>query len=242
MLDIIEKLLILQDRDRNINRTQAELNTIAPQRQRLHELIKATQSTLHATQEKVKKSEIERKELELEVEGQQENMERYSNQQMQTKKNEEYQALDREIRNCKDKISLLEDRQLELMEQIEQDLASLSIATAEADRKQAEAEEEIAELNAREAALTEKAEELRRTRNQLTESIDPVVLQRYERLFAKKGDNVVVGIERGVCGGCHMKLPAQEIVSCKQEHDIVSCPNCGRILYYTRDMLMTDAD
>ncbi len=65
---------------------------------------------------------------------------------------------------------------------------------------------------------------------------------RYERLFKSKGDNVVVGVEHSVCGGCHMKLPPQIIASCRGQAELVTCPNCGRILYYTADMLLTGGD
>jgi predicted nucleic acid-binding Zn-ribbon protein len=39
-----------------------------------------------------------------------------------------------------------------------------------------------------------------------------------------------------------MKLPAQILVACQQEQEIVSCTNCGRILYYTRDMSLAAAE
>ena len=52
----------------------------------------------------------------------------------------------------------------------------------------------------------------------------------------QKGGSVVVGIQHGVCGGCHMKFPVQLVVSCQAARELVTCPNCGRILYYTRDM------
>ena len=38
---------------------------------------------------------------------------------------------------------------------------------------------------------------------------------RYERLVKSKGENVVVGVQHGVCGGCHMRLPAQLLVTCQ---------------------------
>jgi hypothetical protein len=68
------------------------------------------------------------------------------------------------------------------------------------------------------------------------------VLLRYERLRKSKGEKVVVGVAHGVCGGCHMRLPAQILVSCQAEQEIVTCPNCGRLLYYTRDMSLAVAD
>ena len=65
---------------------------------------------------------------------------------------------------------------------------------------------------------------------------------RYERLVKSKGDNVVVGVQHGVCGGCHMRLPAQILVTCQAQQELVGCINCGRILYYTRDMDLAVVD
>ena len=65
---------------------------------------------------------------------------------------------------------------------------------------------------------------------------------RYERLLKSKGDNAVVGIEHGVCGGCHMKLQQRLIVTCQAQKEIVTCSSCGRILYFTRDMDLTGGD
>ena len=59
---------------------------------------------------------------------------------------------------------------------------------------------------------------------------------RYKRLRKSKGATTVVGIDHGNCGGCHMKLPTQEVLSCKSRQELVTCPNCGRILYFTREM------
>ena len=39
-----------------------------------------------------------------------------------------------------------------------------------------------------------------------------------------------------------MKLPAQILVSCRAQKELVTCINCGRILYYTRDMALAGAD
>ena len=65
---------------------------------------------------------------------------------------------------------------------------------------------------------------------------------RYERLRKTKGSNVVVSVEHGVCGGCHMKLTTQTMVQCRGQNEVVGCINCGRILYYTRDMDIVAAD
>jgi predicted nucleic acid-binding Zn-ribbon protein len=39
-----------------------------------------------------------------------------------------------------------------------------------------------------------------------------------------------------------MKLQQQIIVTCQAHADIVTCSNCGRILYYTREMDLAVVD
>ena len=77
---------------------------------------------------------------------------------------------------------------------------------------------------------------------ELAAAVDESALGRYERTMKNRGDNVVVGIEHGVCGGCHMRIPPQIIMQCRGEQELTTCTNCGRILYYTRDMILTVAD
>jgi len=84
--------------------------------------------------------------------------------------------------------------------------------------------------------------ELERNREDLAAAVEEGVRTRYERLVRSKGENVVVGVQHGVCGGCHMRLPAQIMVMCQAQQELVTCTNCGRILYYTRDMDLAVAD
>src|SRR5437773_2739946 len=119
MLQVIEKLLILQERDRLLRKVQDELTRIGPERQELQLRLAFSQSALEAAKLKVKQLESDRKKLELDVEAKKQLIERYSLQQFQTKKNEEYRALQHEIEMCKDAITKLDDQQLELMEQMD---------------------------------------------------------------------------------------------------------------------------
>src|SRR6266852_2767547 len=104
MFDTIEKLLILQDRDRKIRRLQAELGHIAPERQMFQAKAADTGIALENAKNRVKQIESERKSLELEVETKKQLIARYANQQLQTRKNEEYRALAHEIDTCKGEI------------------------------------------------------------------------------------------------------------------------------------------
>jgi predicted nucleic acid-binding Zn-ribbon protein len=242
MLEAIEKLLILQDRDRKISRIRTELANMTPERQALQFKTAASQAGLEAARLRVKQIETERKKLELEVESKKQAIEKYSLQQFQTKKNDEYRALAHEIDTARAAIMKLEDQQLELMEQAEAAQKQVAGATKTTEEAKRMADKLLADLLAREENLKKELLELEANRSELASAVDETVLPRYERLRRSKGETVVVGVAHGVCGGCHMKLQRQVIVSCQGDQEIITCPNCGRILYYTRDMSLAVAD
>src|ERR1041385_7120467 len=97
MLEAIEKLLILQDRDRKISRLRNELANVGPERQALQAKTAASQVALDAARHRIRQIESDRKKLELDVDAKKQTIERYSLQQFQTKKNDEYRALAHEI-------------------------------------------------------------------------------------------------------------------------------------------------
>ena len=242
MLETIEKLLILQDRDRKISRVQQELAHIPPERETLRAKATTAQSRLETARNRVKQTEADRKRLELDVESKKTQIERYANQQLQTRKNEEYRALAHEIETCKTEINQIEDKEIELMEQAEAAQKEVVRTTTELNEAKKLMEEQVAQLDQREANLKKELAELQTGRAELAAAVDEVARARYERLVRSKGDNVIVGVDHGACGGCHMKLPAQILVNCRAQKEIVSCNSCGRILYYTRDMELAAAE
>ena len=242
MLEVIEKLLILQDRDRKIAQLHAELAQVEPQRQSFLTRAAAAQHALETARQHVKHLESERKQLELEVQAKKQVIERYSLQQFETRKNDEYRALAHEIQTCKEAISKIEDRELEVMEQIETAQKQVAAGTRTLHETTDLVEGQVGDLTKREASLKNDLGALESNRAELAAAVEEGVRARYERLFKSKGGSVVVGVQHGVCGGCHMRVPAQLLVDCRAEQELVTCPNCARVLYYTRDMDMVVAD
>ena len=242
MLQVIEKLLILQDRDHKLLRVQDELTRIGPERQELQAKLAWSQTALDAAKHKVKQLESDRKKLELEVDAKKQLIDKYSIQQFQTKKNEEYRALAHEIETCKGAIMKLDDQQIELMEQIEAGQKEVAAAAQAAAEARKAIDSRMGDIDTREANLKRELSELQSNRGDLAGAVDESTRSKYERLFKQKGQNVVVGIQHGVCGGCHMQLSRSTIVNCQADQEIVTCTNCGRILYYTRDMDLAVAE
>jgi predicted nucleic acid-binding Zn-ribbon protein len=242
MRETIEKLLILQDRDRKIRRVKGELAHIEPERQSLKAKSASAAGGLDRAKTRVKEIESQRKELELEVESKKQQIIKYANQQFQTRKNEEYRALAHEIDTCKAEIVKIEDREIELMEQGEAAQKEVVRATQTAGEARRVVEDQMGQLGTREQNLKAELIELEANREELAGAVDEIARSRYERLVKNKGENVLVGVQHGVCGGCHMKLPPQLLVSCQAQQELVTCSNCGRILYYTRDMDLAVAE
>lgn len=236
MLEAIEKLLILQDRDRHIMHVRAQLGQVEPERAMLHSKAASTQAGFEAAKLRGKQIESEKKRLELDVEAKKTQIEKYANQQLQTRKNEEYKALAHEIETCKGDIARIEDQEIELMEQAEVAAKQVVAAQQAANEAKKIVESQIAEIAAREQNLKKELAQYEADRDKLAAAVDEGTRSRYERLFKNKGGMVIVGVQHGVCGGCHMKLQMQLIVSAQAQQEIVTCSNCGRILYYTRDM------
>src|SRR5580658_9159209 len=164
MLETIEKLLILQDRDQHIARVKAELARIEPERQTLASKAAAAQSGLENAKQRGKQIESDRKKLELDVEAKKSLIEKYSLQQFQTKKNDEYRALAHEIELAKEAIVKLEDQQLELMEKAEfaqKDVVAARQASNEAKKLE---EGQVSALAGREENLKKELEELQSNR------------------------------------------------------------------------------
>lgn len=242
MLTTLEQLLVLQERDRQLARLREELDALPPQRAAARARLEAAQQAAEAVRQRGLHLEAERKKLELEVEARKQLIEKYSLQQFQTKRNEEYRALAHEIETCRTDIARLEDQQLEIMEQQDQVARELVRARQLLDEVRLDTERLLAELDTREQNWQRQFEELSAGRTALATAVETGLLSRYERLRRNKGPKVVVGVERGACGGCHVGLPAQVVLSARIGEELAHCPNCGRILYYTPNMDMARAD
>lgn len=227
----MEQLLVLQDRDQKIRAVQAEQKALPREQKSLDDKLTAARTASEVMHQRGRENEVERRRLELEVQGKQNGIARFKTQQQQTRKNDEFQALNKEIQHTEAAIILLEDRELELMERAER--LQQEIATSEAELRKTEAfsMKQKADLTARLASLSGRLAELEKERANLAEEISPVALDLYQRLFAKKGDAAIVPLEHEVCAGCHMKAPAQIQVQLRMDQGLVQCPNCGRILY-----------
>ena len=174
---------------------------------------------------------MDRKKLELDVGTRAQTIARLKTQQYQTRKNDEFQAMGHEIERYENEIRKIEDEELELMEQADKLKAELGADEKRAATTKESISRQMTDLESKSKTLESRLEDLTRERAELAGKIDEDLLSRFERLFASKGDAVVVALEHEVCTGCHMKVTTATAARVRAGKEIVSCEQCGRILY-----------
>jgi uncharacterized protein len=228
----VEQLLILQDRDQKIKRIRTELRTVPQQRASLEAQLNASAAALDATKQRAQQIERDKKKLELDIGTRTETINRLRTQQYETRKNEEFRAMGNEIERYQKEISAIEDQELELMEQADK----VKLEVAEAEKHVAAAKASVAgqmkDLDEKTSTLEARLQELNAERAEIASKVDEDVLDRFERLFASKGDAAVVALDHEVCTGCHMKVTTQTAHKAKAGRELVNCEQCGRILYW----------
>jgi predicted nucleic acid-binding Zn-ribbon protein len=231
MLEVIEKLLALQDRDRRLRAFRSELDSIPAEIKTKERLIGDAASRLESAKTRAKEIEVAKKALQMETGSKRDQIAKYKTQQTQTRKNEEFTALAHEITAAEKLISEIEDRELALMEEAESLKPEIAAAEAAFTAEKQKYETQIAALHVKESNLRERIAELEAARPTATEGVDEDLLDRYERLFKTKNGAAVVALEHEVCTGCHMKVTTQTVVEVKSARHVVSCPQCGRLLH-----------
>jgi predicted nucleic acid-binding Zn-ribbon protein len=144
----------------------------------------------------------------------------------------ELQALQDDIAAIKRRVSMLEDQELELMEQIEPldaTLAELSTSRRDLDDRGAALRAQIAE---EEVAIAAELEAVRAERDGLAGPIGDDLLTEYQHLRQRLGGIGIARLVGGSCGGCHLTLSAVEVDRIKKldPEDPVHCEECGRLL------------
>ena len=228
----VEALLILQERDARVAHLTADLDHMPRQIAQVEADSARHAAAFEELRTRTRQIEAERKKLDLDVQAKQAAIARYKSQQQQTRKNEEFAALNHEIEHAEKEISELEDRELELMEAYDKGLAQVSEAQKELAIFQDKAKAKKSDLEKRGAAAAAELTAAKEKQAEAEKAVPEEALSRYRRILKSKKDVAIVPIRHGACGGCHMKVTSQTALSAKGGEQLVSCDNCGRLVYW----------
>ena len=155
--------------------------------------------------------------------------------QLKVKRQEEYQALENEIKGLQEQMNADEDEQLETLMKVDDARATLLIAEGKHTDRVHSLETELEELNEREKVIQEEIIELANQIKTSGEEMEPTFLREYEHVKkVVRRPPYVVPVEDQKCTGCNLRVSNDIVSSILVEEKLTICDQCGRIVYIER--------
>jgi predicted nucleic acid-binding Zn-ribbon protein len=231
---VLEKLLILQDRDAKRLGLEAQLKAVPRDISAVEGKIAGEKAAIETARLELRELESHKKIIETEIGSAEGKLAKYRTQQSLVRKNEEFKALGHEIETTQGAIGEWEGKELEVMYKIDEAKKKFAAAEAELKANIAGHESRIRTLKEREASLMA---ELKIAQTDVVAARGPLAepeLKLYDRI-ATKGLPACVPIRGGKCGGCHLKV-SSEVESAARgkssDGKLATCDQCGRLVYW----------
>ena len=229
----LQQLIALQNLDTTIRKLEKDQEAIPERRAEIEGEFDQRAFEIRALENRRDEAKHSRARLENEVVEQRGRAERAERNLMSSKRQDEYTAAIREADAARKQISALETQILEQMEQLDQTQAALSeradeIATLNSDR-----EARLKAFDDETGMIGERLATARKEREEVFASLPKQISNLYSRIKARIRDGVAVAEARNrSCTACFMSLRPQVMAEIRRGEDIITCDNCGRILYY----------
>ena len=234
MMPLLEKLLILQGRDRRRLELEKELKAVPADIEAIERKIHTERSAIETAKLDCQKLESRRKDLENEIALVEQKLGKYRTQQMEVRKNDEFRALGHEIETVEGQIGALEETELNVLYEIEAAKARFAAVEKELKNNISGYEARIRSHRDREAVLTAELETARGEVSLARTPLGEPLLRIYDRIAARQMP-VCVPVAGGKCGGCHLKVSSEVESAIRLKADpngqLPMCDQCGRIVY-----------
>ncbi|PKN19932.1 MAG: hypothetical protein CVU71_06090 [Deltaproteobacteria bacterium HGW-Deltaproteobacteria-6] len=232
MKEKILLLISLQECDSQLVKLSAKKIKLPEKIGKMEEQFQLYRESVEQNKRKYEELKTRRAECEARIKKLNDGMIKTKEKLLEVKNNKEYQAMLKEIETAEKTRGEVESQIISLMD--EMDKLSGLVKKDEETLKQAEVnhqeEKKIIEddLNAVDedtAIWTEK-------RDGLQKSIPADLLSKYEKVKKRNNGVGVIAVWKAVCGGCHMNIPQQLYNELQRSNELLSCPNCNRIMYF----------
>jgi predicted nucleic acid-binding Zn-ribbon protein len=233
-MKVLQDLLELQSVDLRLNDVRTRLAAFPKKVAEVDARVAAAKTDLEQSKASQLATIKDRKKYELDVEQWKERVRKYRDQTSQVKTNEAYKALQHEVEMAEAEIAKAEDRLLEQMVAAEEYdrrvkasdklLKEVEIVAAgqraKIDAEKAQAEQEIAQLDAE--------------RSRVVALISENLLDHYDRISKKHHHVVLAEVRDEKCSACGMRVRPHVFQEMRRTNteEMFHCETCTRILYY----------
>lgn len=141
----------------------------------------------------------------------------------------ELSALQHEANTMKAMNEQLENKTLEIIDELETTEKKVASLTEDYQKLEKDWQHEQHQLADEIAGLEKKLTDLKQTRQQLTDQLEPAIVNLYDKIRQQK-KQAVAKVEQGICHACRISLSASVLQKARSGQP-VQCGTCGRILF-----------
>ena len=228
----LQQLIDLQKIDDQISEHKKFLADIPLQLKSAHEELEKKKNILKVASEEIEALQKQRKDLELEVQGENDHMAKAKTKLPAVKTNKEYTAILVEIDTIKEKVSKIEDKELEVMETLEVKAKEIPGFENKCKEEDANFNEYRIKKETEEKRFNQELEDLMVKRKNISGHLDTYTLKRYEKIFTSREGRAVAGLRENVCQGCFQQVLPQTVIDVKIGEKIHQCNGCMRFLFW----------
>ena len=228
----LQQLIVLQSLDDEIAEHKKLLVDIPLQIDTGCTELEEKKKILSNAKEELDALQKERKDLELAVQGENDHMAKAKTKLPAVKTNREYTAILSEVEAIKVKVSGLEDKELEIMEILEEKQKEVPGIEKRCNEEDARFQEYKAKKDAELDRIKQELGVLVAKRENVSGQLDRVIMQRYEKVAGSRDGRAVVMLQGSICQGCFQQILPQMVIDVKIGESIQQCSNCIRFLYW----------
>ena len=160
------------------------------------------------------------------------NIKKTKDRLLEVKTNKEYQAILKEIETMEKKNSEIEDEIISGLDQVDHMRTEVRQKEKEFETRRSQYEKEKIKMEKEISQLDRDLHDAEEGTNALRKQIRDELLKRYETIKGRRNGVAVASVWKEVCGGCHMNIPPQMYIELQRSSDLLTCPNCNRIVYW----------
>lgn len=229
----IEQLVVLQKVDDEIVILQDELKRAPLQISELEKRRQEIEESAEIVRDKLKYLTDQQKRLESEIETDSVRLKKSKSKMMMVGNTKEYHAMMREMDNLEKQNRGREEEKITVAEELARQNLELKTIDERAGGLGVELAAARQSLDERIAVAKARLDELEGRRAEAGKAVPKPILQRYEFIRSRLKNPVIVPVNAGICSGCHISIPPQSFIELQKGVQILSCPNCQRLIYWS---------
>ena len=228
----LSQLIELQELDLEIQRVTDRLSRIPAEREQTEQEFNQYAAEFLDLKIRYEQTLEDRSQLESDLTTTQQHHEKYKQDLMRVRNEKEYATALREIDATKKQIGVFETDILKRMEEIEKLEAELSEKAPDVERKRGEVDQSLSALDSEREEADSQIVALNERREQLSKQLPRALFATYDRMSRLRRGQALAEVRNGICTACRMKVRPKVFSDVRKGDQLITCENCGRILYY----------